>query len=239
MKNNEATIFLFIASIIVGILISLNITVGTRTERVVLTTKQYADAAFTKNRLRSEISDLEQQYNEYSYKLRKYENGNNYKDVSKDISEELINNKIAMGTIDVQGEGIRIVLDDASTDFESAGDDYQQKLVHNFDLVYVINDLRSAGAEAIAINDIRVTDRTEVYCDAAFLGVNRIKTAAPFYVTAIGDKTILNNYMLDSSNYLSYLKSPLRGIKVDVTEEDKIIIRAYEGKVKDSNLNSQ
>ena len=43
MKKNEGSIFVFIASIVIGLLISLNIHFGTQTETVILNTKQYQD----------------------------------------------------------------------------------------------------------------------------------------------------------------------------------------------------
>lgn len=44
MKNNEASTFVFIASIIIGILISMNISFTRTTDRVFLSAKQYQDS---------------------------------------------------------------------------------------------------------------------------------------------------------------------------------------------------
>ncbi|MEI3434612.1 MAG: DUF881 domain-containing protein [Clostridia bacterium] len=38
-------------------------------------------------------------------------------------------------------------------------------LVHEGDLTYIINELFNAGADAIAINDERITSKTSILCD--------------------------------------------------------------------------
>ncbi len=56
MKNNEATIFVFIASIIVGLLIAMNI--GFEGKNNFLDVKQYDEAYNERTKLYSEINNL-------------------------------------------------------------------------------------------------------------------------------------------------------------------------------------
>ncbi|MCM8711011.1 DUF881 domain-containing protein [Clostridium sp. SYSU_GA19001] len=227
MKNNEASLFVFIASVIIGILISLNINFNRTYNRFFLSTKEYQDAYNDRTKLRNEVSNLQDEYEELSSKLLKYEYGDkNYYSVIGELKDELYKNKMITGQLDVEGEGIKLTLNDGSNDFyDSYDESILDRIVHNYDIFYVINDLRNAGAEAISINGQRVIDRTEVYCDGPLLRVNGVKIAAPFYINAIGKKEVLKNYMLSDEGYLNYLK--IRQIYVYLEEADNIKIQAY------------
>lgn len=231
MKNNEANIFVFIASIIIGILISMNISFTRGNERVFLSAKQYQDAYNYRNKLYNNIVGLIEQYDKYDSKLKKYENNEqNEQQVSTEIQKELSENGIILGKTAVEGQGIKISLNDAiEADIESASD-YQLRLVHNTDIIQVFNDLRNAGAEAISINGQRIVDGSEVYCSGPFLRVNGVKIAAPFSVYAIGNKEVLYNYMMSNENYLKTLM--IRKIRVEVEQTDDIVISAYTGEQK-------
>ncbi|MFL0269605.1 DUF881 domain-containing protein [Candidatus Clostridium radicumherbarum] len=228
MKNNEASLFIFMACIIVGILISLNINFNRTNNRVFLSTKQYQDANEAKNKLIGEISDLDQQSLMLNSKLSKYKSaGKNQTTVISSIENELDQNKMQIGEEDVKGEGIIITLKDVSNEsyYNIEDPNLIDKIIHNSDLYNIINDLRNAGAEAISINGQRVTDRTSVYCDGTLIAVNGVKITTPFYINAIGDKDILKNYMLSDDN--SYLKFMMdRTISVNIEQSMDIKIQA-------------
>lgn len=236
MKKNEADIFVFIASIIIGILISNNISVTKGNTRVFLNSKQYKDALDEKNKLISDISSIRGQAYEYTKKIDEYRYPDKTQsEVRNGFLKEIEQNEMINGMKEVKGQGVKITLNDVSTDFDvsSEDEDYferQLRLVHYSDMIQVLNDLRNAGAEAISINDLRVTDRTEVYCNGAFLRINGVKIAAPFYISAVGDKEVLYNYMLSNENYLKSLM--MRKIDVSVQKTNEINIPAYNGEIK-------
>ena len=70
MKNNEATIFVFIASVIIGILISMNI--GFKGKINFLDVQQYDQAYNERTKLYSQLNNLKQQYYSTNAKLKKY-----------------------------------------------------------------------------------------------------------------------------------------------------------------------
>lgn len=227
MKNNEASLFIFIACIIVGILISLNINFNRNYNRVFLSTKQYQDAYEEKNKLKVDISNLDQQSLELNSKLSKFKSGGkDQTTVIAALENELDQNKMQLGEEDVEGEGIVITLKDISNEsyYNTDDPDLLSKIIHNYDLNYIINDLRNAGAEAISINGQRVTDRTAVYCDGTLIAINGVKIATPFYINAIGNKDVLKNYMLADENYLKFMMS--RGISVYLGQSKDIKIQA-------------
>lgn len=231
MKNNEANTFVFIASIIIGILISMNISFSRSNESVFLSAKQYQDAYNNKNKLYGNIVGLVEQYDKYSSKLEKYKNNEQSEEqVASGIVEELSENGIILGKTAVEGQGIKINLNDANTNDVENIFDYQLRLIHNTDIIQVLNDLRNAGAEAISINGQRVVDSSEVYCSGPFLRVNGVKIAAEFSIYAIGNKEVLYNYMMSNENYLKTLM--IRKIRVNVDQSNKIQIPAYTGEQK-------
>jgi uncharacterized protein YlxW (UPF0749 family) len=228
MKTNEASLFVFIASIIIGVLISLNINFNRTNNRIFLTTKQYQEAYNQRTRLRNDINNIQNSYDELYSKIRKFQDGDeSSSSVTKELKDELDRNKMILGQIDVEGQGILITLKDISNDLFYNYDDPNilDKIIHNYDIVYVINDLRNAGAEAISVNGQRVIDRSEVICDGPLLKINGVKIASPFYVSAIGNKEVLKNYMLDDENHLKRLIN--REINVEVREADDVKIQAY------------
>jgi uncharacterized protein YlxW (UPF0749 family) len=239
MKNNEASIFVFIAAVIIGILISLNINFNRTYNRVFLSTKQYQDAYNERNKLRGEINSLQKQYFELNSKLTNYRAGIEQENtVAGEIEKELEFNRMLFGNIDVEGEGIQITLKDISNElFEYSGDeDVSQLLIHNYDITYVLNDLKSAGAEAISINGQRVTERTEVFCQGNFLRVNGVKLPTPFYINAIGNKEALEKYMMAEGHYLK-MEMIRRGINVKLDKIYSMKISAYNHKLSKQFIN--
>ena len=105
----------------------------------------------------------------------------------------------------MQGEGIRITLND-SPQVNFGGKYEKSMLIHDADIVKVINELRNAGAEAIAVNDYRVTYNAFGICFGSNINVNGIKVVAPFYITAIGNKDIMENYLETQENHVKKLK---------------------------------
>ncbi|PRR75163.1 DUF881 domain-containing protein [Clostridium thermopalmarium] len=230
MKTNEANIFIFIASIFIGILIASNMNFSEVNNKVLLTPAEYQEVYDYNRKLTSDIKNLNEKYNDYYAKLQAYkENKNNKDHVLDEMKKEIYNNEIILGNIDVEGEGILINLSDASDEFqENVVDpsDYSTRIVHDSDIVNVINELKIAGAEAISLNGQRITDRSSILCWGVFVELDGIKVPGPFNIKAIGNKDKLYSYMVADGGYISFLK--IRGIKVDINKYDKIKILASD-----------
>lgn len=228
MRNNEANIFLFAASIIIGILIAMNISFSKGTTTSFLSSSQYQDAYNYKIQLYSEISSLVNEYNTYDQKLEKYKVIEKSKaSITDEVNKELAENNKILGKVPVQGQGLIIILNDADSKYFDNTFDDQFRLVHNTDIIQVMNDLRNGGAEAISINNQRIVDSSEIYCSGPFLRINGVKIAAPFTIHAIGNKEVLYDYMMSNENYLKSLI--LRKINVDVNKSDMVKVSAFIG----------
>ncbi|MBU3180120.1 DUF881 domain-containing protein [Clostridium psychrophilum] len=225
MKNNESTIFVFIASIIIGLLIAMNI--GFKGKNNFLDIKQYSEAYNERTKLYSDLNNLKQQYYVSKAKLDKYNSGDEKNVlVTKEIEQEINENNLLLGKSDVAGPGVKITLQDGTNNF----DDYptMDQLIHDSDIVQVINDLRNAGAEAISVNGQRVVYNNYGLCAGSNIDLNGIKIVTPFYITAIGNEDVLYNYLTLEQTYITQLKT--RDVHVNVVKQNKIQILAYNGK---------
>lgn len=235
MRVNEANIFLFIATIIIGILISMNINLKGQSK--FLDVEQYQKAYDDRTKIQNEISDLEDQYADMNRKIYKYEKSNKTNnEVIDEISKELSNNKMALGLVPVIGDGIKVTLDDAPEVI--LGADYNASmLIHDWDLIRVINDMRNAGAEAISVNGYRVVFSSAGLCAGATIDLDGIKIVAPFYVTAIGDKEVMLNFIETQENHIKRLKSRRCYVEMESVYDEKL--PAYTGELQSNYLNQK
>jgi len=227
MRKDEASICVFIASVIIGILISMNINFS-QNNKVFLTPEDYLKAYDERNKLYKDISNLKNIYlNEY-LKLQNYKsNDESTYAIMQDFKKELEDNNLKLGLTPIEGEGIKITLNDATT--ASFGKYYSKSdLIHDSDILGIINDLRNAGAEAICINGQRVIYSTYSYCGGIYIDLSGIKIVAPYYITAIGNNSVLKNYLLLNETHYKWLKID-RSVSVELQELEKIKMPGYAG----------
>lgn len=235
MKVHETTIFVFIASVIIGLLISLNISFKDIPRRVELSAQQYKEALNERSKLLKDIDNIKVQYYENYQKLSKYQDENpTTLKVNEEITTELTENNIILGKEETIGKGLKITVNDASQVFDNFINDpniSSERIVHNTDILNIINNIRNAGAEGMSINDQRIISTTEVYCSGPFLSVNGVKLSAPFYIDVIGNPDVIKNYIDSEGGCLEVLHN-FRGIKVDIQVSNEIKIPAYGGDIK-------
>lgn len=137
--------------------------------------------------------------------------------------------RLQAGTLPLAGEGIIIKMDD-STRAAKSGENPNLYLIHDDDLLRVINELRAAGAEAVSINGQRLIATSEIRCAGPTLSVNNVRSAAPYEIHAIGDKKSLENAIQMRGGVAETLK--VWGIQLEVTAADNVYIPPYKGTFK-------
>lgn len=150
----------------------------------------------------------------------------NEEKMKRTLQTQLDELRIYAGTTAVKGPGIIITLDDTGSVKESPinDSDASLKLVHDTDLQTLVNELRGAGAEAIEINDERVTAKTSIRCVGSTIQVNLKTAAAPFVIKAVGKPDTLYGAVNMPSGALYYPRAV--GIAVTVTKKEEIKIKA-------------
>ena len=95
-------------------------------------------------------------------------------------------------TVPLEGEGVIIKMDDSLRE-KNSGENENLYVVHDDDILRVINELKAAGAEAISINGQRLTATSEIRCAGPTISVNNVRSSAPYEIKAIGEKKSLEN----------------------------------------------
>lgn len=126
------------------------------------------------------------------------------------IEEQISNKEVLLGTTDVHGEGIIININD--------GND----LIHQEDIVILLDELKNAGAEAISVNGQRIVSNTYVYCDGSVILIDGVKIGNPFVIKAIGDSRTIYGAITRNKGYVATLTKD--GIQVDVQKSEDIEI---------------
>ncbi len=139
------------------------------------------------------------------------------------VDDEL---RLKAGLVPLEGPGIIVRMDD-STQKSKAGENPNLYVIHDDDILKVINELRAAGAEAISINGQRLVGTSEIRCAGPTLSVNNVRSAAPFEIHAIGDKTTLENALKMRGGVTETLK--VWGIQMEITVSDNVYVPPYKG----------
>lgn len=176
---------------------------------------------------KEEYEVLQENYEESQKIVEEYKtNASSNDTLISSMKSELENAKILAGLETVKGEGVVVTLEDSTdtTLSQEAG------LVHDTDLISVVSELKSAGAEAISINGQRVIAITAIRCVGPTIQVNSTKVASPFYIKAIGNAKYLESALNIKNGVVSSLKS--YGIKVDIETDKSITIDKYDATLK-------
>lgn len=133
--------------------------------------------------------------------------------------------RLLAGTTEVEGAGIEIVLDD-STISKKANENPNLYIIHDEDLLRVLNELRAAGAEAISLNDQRIVAMSEVRCAGPTVSVNNVRSAPPYVIKAIGaPKTLISALRLRGGVVETF---EFWGIQVKIKAAEKVHIPALK-----------
>ena len=152
------------------------------------------------------------------------QNATNNNTELKDIENEIKNANKLLGLTNVKGSGVIITLKDGIQTANTL--DTSSLLVHDRDILNVINELKNAGAEAIEVNGERIVWNTACMCDGNIILVNGKKIGSPFVITAIGLPESLTN--IDrAGGYLNLLKR--FNVYTDLSKSSNVNISKYTG----------
>jgi len=163
----------------------------------------------------TQLEETNKKIAEYNEKIEKNEAA------SELIDEELEQSNLAVGKTDVYGEGVIVTLNDNDEDDIDA-----------WALIYLVNELKYAGAEAISINDVRITNATEIVDLGGFsyISVRGQRLQAPYIVKAIGNQAYLSSVLnLKDSGYIDQYQNAGRTVKMETNK--KIEILKYNGEM--------
>ena len=176
-----------------------------------------------------ELSDrllqTEHERDELGEELRKVQTA--AADAQSSVDQEMLRYRAAL--LPLTGEGVIVRMDDSTKKVKS-GENPNLYIIHDDDLLRVINELRSAGAEAISVTGQRLVGTSEIRCAGPTLSVNNVRSSAPFEIRAIGDKKSLENSLKMRGGVVETLS--VWGIQLDITVSDDVYIPPYRGSVR-------
>ncbi len=150
--------------------------------------------------------------------------------VEKILKDELDRAKMIAGLTDVTGSGVVVTLRDGNSTAANAGGVVYNEgygIVHDSYVLMFLNELRAAGAEALAINDERILATSEIRCAGPTISVNNTKIAAPFEIKVIGAPDTLENALRMPGGAVD--QSTFYGINVSIKKSNKMTIKKYTG----------
>ncbi len=146
----------------------------------------------------------------------------------EDIEKQLLDLRMMAGLIDMQGPGIEITLNDRKKDDIMYNNPafLENYIVHDSDLLNVVNELRAAGAEAISINDTRIIETSRISCGGPTINIGRDQRfAPPFKIKAIGNPDELANYFKREDSIYHILDA--WGLEFTIKKSKEIYIPRY------------
>lgn len=226
INKNKGTLIILIISIGLGVLISTMMKSNLETYAPVTllhlenTEKEIQATIKEVNELEKIVENKQEELKSLMDLL------SNEESIVDKLNENLMSNKTISGHLALEGPGIIIKMYD-NQDEEIIGQDVNDDVIHDVDVLNILNDLRLAGAEAISINGERVITSSEIKCRGPVIGINGRVVGTPFIISAIGDPTLLMAAVNAPYTYGDILKNFSIGFEPE--ERDEVYIPAYSG----------
>ena len=202
--------------------------------KTVKSTNSASSQNYKENNLRAEVLKYKEKYDNLLKETEKVDaqlqeqnesatkNNSELEETKNQINEK---NK-TIGLAEVTGPGVIITVADSDIDSNSVVD-ATDFIIHDTDILKIVNELKNAGAEAISINNQRVILTTPIICGGNIININGERIGSPFEIKAIGSPEALAN-LSRPGGWLSKLEK--RGIKVSaIKKSNSITIPKYSG----------
>lgn len=222
MKKTGSQLSLGLVCIILGVMLSFQLkttyTTGTFTSK-----RDFENITKELNSLKAQRDEINTKLLEYQKKVEGYEKAAaSESDTAKLMKSEIDKLRFLSGMVDVQGAGITITITPV-TDITTR----ETSPIGSSDLIDIINDLNSAGAEAISINDERYVGRTQIRDISGSIKINDSKfdNTQVFKIKAIGAPDTLDGALKYPGNIIEDMRKA--GIEVKIDESANVKILKY------------
>jgi uncharacterized protein YlxW (UPF0749 family) len=221
---------LFVALLALGFLVAAQL--ATEAPRVRYTTQERSPLVETAGELQAQQDQLKVAILDLREQIQAAEGaGTGSAAVVAELNDQLEQARIAAGLIQLTGTGIVLQLEDS---LEPVAPDANEAdyLVNSLDLRTVIEELWTAGAEAIAINGERITPTSAIIDIGPSVLVNSAYLAPPYQVTALGPADLYGR-LSASPGWVDFIiaRAQTYGIRVQFAEPESVDIPAFVGTV--------
>lgn len=140
------------------------------------------------------------------------------------LRDELAETRLRAGVDALEGPGVLVILSDGDRPLLE-GEDPNNLLIHDIDVLNIVNDLKVAGAEAVSINGQRMAAVSEISCAGPTIMINDQVYAQPFIIKAIGDPDYLQAAVKAPGTYGNLLKQV--GLFIEANTSVNVKIAAF------------
>jgi uncharacterized protein YlxW (UPF0749 family) len=123
--------------------------------------------------------------------------------------------RIVNGLVEVAGPGVEVRLTGSVT---------------ALDLQDLVNEARNAGAEAMAMNGIRLVARSVIAGNNGAIQLDGIRLTSPFRLQAIGQPEALERALSRKGGLLALLQYTYPDATITVSRQDRMVLPLYAGK---------
>ncbi|MCW5938810.1 MAG: DUF881 domain-containing protein [Fimbriimonadaceae bacterium] len=149
--------------------------------------------------LRSEVTKLRDDVTKLQNAVA--ENSNASQSLNKSLQEI----KVFAGLTEIEGPGVIVTLRDSTSPADTVMNAVGP-IIHDNDVLRVVNELRNAGAEALSVNNRRVGPNTNFRCVGTTIHVDEVKIASPVVIRAVGDPETLFGAMTMPGGVVSEIR---------------------------------
>jgi uncharacterized protein YlxW (UPF0749 family) len=225
MKSRRGYATIVLISVVLGLMLAVQfkVTQGSPSDSTRRTQEVVAELLAVKE----ERDNLKTELDELRLDMEEMISGKN--EAQDALLKELSKARSISGLNAVKGPGLILILND-STKPTQPGEDPNLYVIHDEDLLKVINELRAAGAEAISINEQRLLATSEIRCVGPLIQVNGNRLAPPFAISAIGDANLLESSLRMKGGVLEGLE--FWGISAKIEKPKVVTVPGYPGTIK-------
>ncbi|MFU0823771.1 DUF881 domain-containing protein [Clostridium sp.] len=228
MNKLRSQISVGIVCVLLGFMITYQLKSIMKQQKEADDKRNVAQITVEMEQLKKQKQSLEDKVNELQTQIKSYEDAaSNNDELTKEIVKKLEDTRILTGSVTVEGEGAIIYLTPQNEFF---GGTMEGPTIIDTDLIRIVNELNAADAEAISINDIRITSRTGIRNAGNYITINdeRISPYRRITIKAIGNKAKLKQAL----EFPEVLNTGFDGYEVKYEVVDKVQINKYDKSLK-------
>ena len=211
---------------ILGFILTFQFKQVNRQEKTEKSPGNSADISLEIQQLTKQKKELETKIDDLQSKIKNYEaSAGNTNTTNEQLLKDLKDSRVASGLVDVKGEGIIITFVPKSNVFDNTND---INVITPEMLASLTNCLIAYGAEAVSINDIRMSSRTGIIQSGKLLkiGSSSISPLQKITVKAIGNKNKMEaftNFPGEFDEYKGYTISKEKSDDITIQKSDDIL----------------
>jgi uncharacterized protein YlxW (UPF0749 family) len=205
MKSARTHIYVGIICLIIGVTVATQY----RSQHMARADvpRSASDQATYISQLYESTTELQQQGDELNREVRQYQTSDSSGKSNLDtMVHDLQNLRMANGEVEAVGPGVTVMVD---------GD------LSVFELQDLINELRNASAEAVAVNNVRVVTRSSIVDDQdGKITIDRQPITRPYRLEAIGEPDTLSHALQRKGGLIALLEAHNSALRITVSKHD-------------------